>query len=109
MRLCLAAGRLDWRRALAELSSAELAEWDVFMELEPFGSAWEDLRAGTITAAIYNANPFRSSMRVAKPADFFKSLRGPAKKEIEYTPAEAAARAAAFVKSVGGQVIHPKR
>lgn len=40
----------------ARMSAAELAQWAEFHEVEPFGSHFDDLRAGSITAAIYNTN-----------------------------------------------------
>lgn len=38
------------------MSAAELAEWQVYAEIEPFGSHFDDLRAGSIVAATYNVN-----------------------------------------------------
>lgn len=35
---------------------AELIEWSEFAALEPFGSHFDDLRAGSIAAATYNIN-----------------------------------------------------
>lgn len=35
---------------------AELIEWSEFAALEPFGSHFDDLRAGSIAAATYNVN-----------------------------------------------------
>lgn len=40
----------------ARMSAAELAQWAEFHEIEPFGSHFEDLRAGTIASAVYNVN-----------------------------------------------------
>ncbi len=44
---------------------AELLEWQLFFQLEPFGSHYEDLRAGQIVAATYNVN--RDSNRRPEP------------------------------------------
>lgn len=38
------------------MSAAELAQWAEFHEIEPFGSHYDDLRAGSIVAAVYNSN-----------------------------------------------------
>lgn len=52
MRLALKVGRLDWRRALRELSPPEFVEWMAFERIEPFGQEWH--QASTITAAVVN-------------------------------------------------------
>lgn len=44
---------------------AELMEWQSFFMLEPFGSHYDDLRMGNITAAIYNVN--RDRKRLPEP------------------------------------------
>ena len=51
----------------ARMSAAELAEWAEFAEVEPFGSHYDDLRAGSMTSAIYNVN--RDPQRRAEPFD----------------------------------------
>lgn len=38
------------------MSAAELSQWAEFHDLEPFGSHFDDLRAGTVASAIYNVN-----------------------------------------------------
>lgn len=38
------------------MSSAELTEWMAYAALEPFGPRREDLRAGLVTATLYNVN-----------------------------------------------------
>lgn len=38
------------------MSAAELAQWAEYADVEPFGSHFDDLRAGTIASAIYNVN-----------------------------------------------------
>jgi len=43
-------------RCQAEVSSAEFADWLAYHQIEPFGSQMDDLRAGAVTAAIYNVN-----------------------------------------------------
>ena len=47
-------------RTLGELSRtmshAELMDWAEYSGVEPFGSHYDDLRAGTVAAAVYNVN-----------------------------------------------------
>jgi len=43
-------------RLLAELSSSELTEWQAFANMEPFGGAVDDLRAGLGPALTVNMN-----------------------------------------------------
>lgn len=38
------------------MPQAELQDWKRYAELEPFGSHYDDLRAGSIAAAVYNVN-----------------------------------------------------
>ncbi len=51
----------------ARMSAAELAQWAEFAEVEPFGSHYDDLRAGSITSAVYNVN--RDAKKRADPFD----------------------------------------
>jgi len=43
-------------RCQMEVSSAEFTDWLSYHQIEPFGSQMDDLRAGAVTAAIYNTN-----------------------------------------------------
>ncbi|HJZ57308.1 MAG TPA: hypothetical protein VKE74_20230 [Gemmataceae bacterium] len=61
---------------LSELTASQIAEWEAFSELEPFGSLRDDLRAGMVGAVITNNIPFRGrGARAVRPADLFPSLR----------------------------------
>lgn len=40
MRLALKAGRLDWRRAINEISISDFMDWLAFSEIEPYGGEW---------------------------------------------------------------------
>lgn len=51
----------------ARMSAAELAQWVEFHEIEPFGSHYDDLRAGTVASAIYNVN--RDTKKRSDPFD----------------------------------------
>lgn len=53
-----------------DISSAELAEWVAFEQLEPFGSRWDTWRSGQICATIANVNRTKGS-RAYKAAQFF--------------------------------------
>lgn len=41
---------------LAEMSSAQFAEWRAYAQIEPFGEDRADLRAGIVASTIANAN-----------------------------------------------------
>lgn len=44
-------------RELGErMSATELTQWAEFADIEPFGSHIDDVRTGSITAALYNVN-----------------------------------------------------
>ena len=40
---------------MAEVDSAEFAEWKAFYQLEPWGGERDDYRAGTVAAAVRNS------------------------------------------------------
>jgi hypothetical protein len=44
------------RRCMAEVDSAEFTEWLAYALEEPFGPAMDDVRLGTVAAAVYNVN-----------------------------------------------------
>jgi len=52
-------------RLLAETTSAELTEWAVFYEMEPFGPERGDLQAGIVAATVANVN--RDAKKQKKP------------------------------------------
>jgi hypothetical protein len=54
------------RRAQAEISSAEFAEWIAYCGIDPFGEERDDLRAALVACTV--ANTF--SKKRYKPADF---------------------------------------
>ncbi|MHB9836848.1 phage tail assembly protein T [Paraburkholderia terrae] len=45
------------RQLLANLDSAELSEWMAFNQIEPFGEARADLRAGIIASTVAGGAP----------------------------------------------------
>jgi hypothetical protein len=57
------------RQLLAEIDSAELAEWQAYYSLEPFGEAVADQRHGLAVSVLanINRNPKREPYR---PVDF---------------------------------------
>jgi hypothetical protein len=60
---------------LAEMTAAQLAEWEAFAALEPFGPLREDLRAAKVAAAVYNTAFGRTKETpTVDPADVFESL-----------------------------------
>ena len=56
------------RDLLDRCDSRELAEWEAYASIEPFGEERADLRAGIVAAAVANSNPYRG--KAWKPSDF---------------------------------------
>jgi hypothetical protein len=54
---------------LASLDARELAEWQVFASIEPFGEERDDLRAGQVCATVANVNRAKGG-KVLKATDF---------------------------------------
>ena len=84
------------------MSAAQVAEWEAFAELEPWGGRRDDLRAGNVVAAVFNANPFRPpSAKAVKPSDIYPdTLAVP--RPLPKGP-EVAEKAHAFFLSLGGK------
>lgn len=57
------------RRMLRKLSASELAEWEQFHALQPFGLERDDFRAGMIAAPLLNAWRAKGS-RSRKPEEW---------------------------------------
>lgn len=79
--MALELGVWDVKKMLAEMSPEQLLTWKAYYALEPFGQKRDDLRAGTISAIIANANrdPKKRSQPF-KPEDFFPSLQDSSKR-----------------------------
>jgi hypothetical protein len=60
-------------RMLAEISSAELTEWQAYYDLEPFGDMRGDLRAGIVASTI--ANVMGDPKKPMSPSDFMPLLK----------------------------------
>jgi hypothetical protein len=56
------------------MSIDELAEWQAFYVIEPFGPIREDLRAGRMTAMIANTIPRERGSEPFSAEDFFPEL-----------------------------------
>ncbi len=83
-RLALYLGEWDVQGMLARMSSSQLAAWAAFYELEPFGAAVEDHRAGTIAATVGNmaGKTLRKGERLT-PATFFRARTGKARRAVD--------------------------
>lgn len=70
-RLALSLGWPSVAWGLAHISARELAEWEAYYRLEPFGEERADLRAGIIAATEANAHRDAKKHRKAyEPGDF---------------------------------------
>lgn len=49
------------------MSASELAQWAEYAEVEPWGSHFDDLRAGSVVSALYNVN--RDPKKRSEPFD----------------------------------------
>ena len=65
---------------LEEVGAGELTEWQAFAEMEPFGCAVEDLRAGLAPAVTVNINRAENTEAMS-PMDFFPWQRDGTKAE----------------------------
>jgi len=68
-----------------------LLEWLAYYQLEPFGEERDDLRAGSIAAAVYNVN-MRSGARHLTPHDAALKFAKPQPPPKPLTEEEAAAK-----------------
>jgi len=56
------------------MPSAELAEWQAFYVIEPFGPIREDVRAGRIAATVANTIPREKGSKPYRAEEFFPEL-----------------------------------
>ena len=90
-------------RLLAETTSAELTEWGVFYEMEPFGPERGDLQAGIVAATVANVN--RDAKKQKKPysaQDFMPKFEEGGKGKAEKTPEELRRKWERVVEMFGG-------
>jgi hypothetical protein len=70
---------------LAHISALELAEWEAYYHMEPFGEERADLRAGIVASTVANVQRDRKKKpQPFKPEDFMPKFNKPRKQ----TPAE---------------------
>lgn len=86
---------------LDELDSEQFSRWQAFFQLEPWGGAREDLRAGLLASLHHNAW-FKGANK--RPDDWFPNLKSGDPDEPTQTPQQAAAKAKAWVQAQGGEV-----
>jgi hypothetical protein len=90
------------RELLATVSSSELAEWEAFYAVEPFGPEQEEIRAGIIATLL--ANQWRK--HPVKIGQLFPSL----KRESRWDTPEGQVELARFLcATAGGTIIENKR
>jgi hypothetical protein len=67
-------GTLDVDAMLQRMTASQLAEWEAFSLLEPFGSSAEDHRFGVVASTVANfAGKSVRPGREVKPSDLFPS------------------------------------
>lgn len=84
---------------LAGMTAGQVAEWEAFFALEPWGGQRDDLRAGKIAAAVCNASPFRAGGATRYPSDFFPTLAEP---KPRATARQVQEKANNFFRLIGG-------
>lgn len=90
------------------LPAATWERWQAFAEVEPFGALAEELRAGKVAAAIYNAAPFRAKGSSAiSPTEFVPRSLLPPRPPPDWRQMKAALKAS-VIKSGGQVVVLPK-
>ena len=75
------------RQLLDETDSRELAEWEAYDRLEPFGETRADLRAGIIASTVAAGYP-RKHSRPMYPRDFMPTFGHEAGREPDENVAE---------------------
>jgi len=85
-------------RLLAELGSREMTEWQAFAQLEPFGGAVDDLRAGLGPALTVNMNRTEGTEPIG-PMQFYPWYDAKAPEPEPQTPEELAAALRALLTS----------
>ena len=55
------------------MSGRQLAEWQAYWQVEPFGAPAEFWRAGMLAALLANVNRSKKTDRVMKPDDYMPS------------------------------------
>lgn len=91
------------RRLLADTTSAELTEWAIYYEMEPFGPERGDLQAGIVAATVANVN--RDAKKQKKPysaQDFMPQFKAGAGGKTEKTPDELRRKWEMVVAAFGG-------
>lgn len=63
-------------------------DWMDYAELEPWGGAREDLRAGLVASITANANRNPKKSKSFKPEDFFPNLKPRSKKKAALSTPE---------------------
>lgn len=84
---------LDPDEILEAMPQSLMVEWTAFYGMAPFGPQADDVRAGTVAAAVVNWSGKVTDRRAREPSDFFphlKQMEQP-KEEIEQSPEEAIA------------------
>jgi hypothetical protein len=105
----LEAGRLDWEQAWNELTPVEMAAWEGFAEVQPFGPGRDDLRmqgmcAGLIRALAAHEITESDSREIFKDLNYMSHQR--AKPQPVQAPtdlmAETKANVVAAMRALGG-------
>lgn len=66
---------------LAEMTSAQFAEWMAYSRLEPWGEERDDLRTGIVASTMANINRGKSR-KPYKPTDFMPSFEPISEEEL---------------------------
>ena len=69
LRIAVALGRTP-RELLTSVTSSELNELLAFYHLEPFGAYRDDLRAGVVASAVYNAARTSNDQKIWRADEF---------------------------------------
>jgi hypothetical protein len=79
------------------MTASQMAEWEAYFALEPWGGQQDDHRAGMVCASVTNTAIGRQG-KPRKPSDFFPTLAPP---RVKPTAAELREKADAFFGSFG--------
>ncbi len=91
---------------LAEIDARELAEWEAFYNIDPFGEGRDDLRAGIICSTIHGMAGKIANKAMA-PADFMPFLTKPEREP--QSPEEQQMLCGAIAAALGQTLAKPSR
>lgn len=90
------------RELLARTDSRELAEWQAFYGIDPWGEERSDMRSGTVSATIANCQSGKGKF---KASDFMPKFGGEAEAAAPQTADQIEGKLLRYNAMLGGEVM----